>query len=74
MPLGNQSQTVHGGVTLDGQTCHMAAGKAKDRPFIIYLNKLKEQFGKAAIIVDNVAHRSSGRVRRYPEENDDFVD
>ncbi|MBI1658552.1 MAG: hypothetical protein IS632_07255 [Thaumarchaeota archaeon] len=52
----------------------MAAGKAKDRPFIIYLNKLKEQFGKAAIIVDNVAHRSSGRVRRYPEENDDFVD
>ena len=42
MPLGNQRQTVYGGVTLDVQTCHMAADKANDRSFIRYLNKLKK--------------------------------
>ena len=28
MPLGNQRQTIYGGITLDGQTCYMAANKA----------------------------------------------
>ena len=51
----------------------MAAGKANGRSFIKYLNKLKKQFGKAAIMVDNSAYRNSGCVRRYLEENDDFV-
>ncbi len=72
-PPGNQRQTIYGGITLDGQTCYMAADKANDRSFIRYLNKLKKQFGKAAMIVDNTAYHSSGRVRRYLEENDDFV-
>ena len=72
-PPGSQRQTVYGGVTLDGQTCYMAAGKANDRSFIRYLNKLKKQFGKTAMIVDNVAYHNSGRVRRYLEENDDLV-
>ena len=73
MPLSSQRQTVYGGVTLDGQTCYMVAGKANDRSFIRYLNKLKKQFGKTAMIVDNVAYHNFGRVRRYLEENDDFV-
>ena len=51
----------------------MTAGKANDRSFIRYLNKRKKQFGKTAMIVDNVAYHNSGRVRRYFEENDDFV-
>ena len=33
MPLGNQRQTVYGGVTPDGQTCYMAANRANDRSF-----------------------------------------
>ena len=37
MPLGNQRRTVYGGVTLDGQTCYMAADKDNDRLFIRYL-------------------------------------
>ena len=72
-PPGNQRQTVYGGVTLDGQTCYMAADKANDRSFIRYLNKLKKQFGKTAMIVDNAAYHNSGRVRRYLEKNDDFI-
>ena len=50
----------------------MAAGKANDRSFIRYLNKLKKRFGKTAMIADNVAYHNSWRVRRYLEENDDF--
>ena len=72
-PPGSQRQTIYGGITLDGQTCYMAADKANDRSFIRYLNKLKKQFGKAAMIVDNAAYHNSGRVRRYLEKNDDFV-
>ena len=63
MPLSSRRQTIYGGITLDGQTCYMAADKANDRSFIRYLNKLKKQFGKAAIIVDNAAYHISGRVR-----------
>lgn len=73
MSLGNQRQTVYDSVTLDGQTCCMATNKANDRSFIRYLTKLKKQFGKTAMIVDNVTYHNSGRVRRYLEENDDFV-
>ena len=73
MPPGNRRQTVYGGVTLDGQTCCMAADKANGRSFITYLDKLKKQFGKAAMIVDNAAHHNSGRVRRDLEKNDGFV-
>ena len=72
-PPGSQRQTVYGGITLDGQTCYMAADRANDRSFIRYLNKLKKQFGKTAMIVDNAAYHSSGRIRRYLEKNDDFV-
>ena len=72
-PPGSQRQTIYCGITLDGQTCYMAAGKPNDRSFIRYLNKLKKQFGKAAIIVDNAAYHNSGRVRQYLKENDDFV-
>ena len=73
MPLSSPRQTIYGGVTLDSQTCYMAAGKANDGSFIRYLNKLKKQFGKTAMIADNVAYHNSGRVRRYLEESDDFV-
>ena len=74
MPLGNQRQTVYGGITLDGQTCYMPAGRANDRSFIRYLNKLKKRFGKVAVVVvDNAAYHDSGRVRRYLSKNDDFV-
>ncbi len=40
-PLGNQRQTIYGGITLDGQTCYMAASKANDGSFVRYLNKTK---------------------------------
>ena len=70
---GSRRQTVYGGIILDGQTCYMAADKANDRSFIRYLNKLKKQFDKAAMIVDNAAYHNSGSVRRYIEENSDFV-
>ena len=73
MPLGNQRQTVYGGITLDGQTCYMAASKADNKSFIRYLDKLRRHFGKVAVVVDNAAYHSSGRVRRYLEENGDFV-
>ena len=72
-PLGNQRQTVYGGVTLNGETCYMAAGKANARSFVRYLDKLRHRFGRAAVIVDNAAYHGSGRVRRYLEENEDFV-
>ena len=42
MLLSSRRQTIYGGVMLDGQTCYMAAGKANDRSFIRYLNKLKK--------------------------------
>ena len=73
MPLDNQRQTVYGGVTLDGQTCYMAADKANDRSFIRYLDKLQRRFGKVAVVADNAAYHNSRRVRRYLERNDDFV-
>ena len=72
-PPGNQRQTVYGGVTLDGQTCYMAADKANDRSFIRYLDKLQRRFGKVAVVADNAAYHNSGRVRRHLERNDDFV-
>ena len=69
-----ERQTVYGGITLDGQTCYMPAGRANDRSFIRYLNKLKKRFGKVAVVVvDNAAYHDSGRVRRYLSKNDDFV-
>lgn len=68
-PPGNQRQTIYGSVTLDGQTCFMAAKKANDRPFIRYLDKLQRRFGKPTVIVDNAVHRNSRRVRRYLERN-----
>jgi transposase len=71
--LGNQRQTVYGGVTLNGETCYMAAGKANARSFVRHLDKLRHRFGRAAVIVDNAAYHDSGRVRRYLEENKDFV-
>ena len=73
MPLGNQRQTVYGGVTLDGQTCYMAADRANDRSFIRYLDKLQRHFGKIAVVADNAAYHNSGRVRRHLEKNDNFV-
>lgn len=73
MPLGNQRPTVYGGITLDEQTCYMAADKANGRSFIRYLDKLQRRFGKVAAVADNAAYHSSRRVRRYREENDDFV-
>lgn len=36
---GNQRQTIYGGVTLDGQTCFVAAKKANDRSFIRYIGQ-----------------------------------
>ena len=51
MPLRNQRQTIYGGITLDGQTCYMAADKANDRSFIRYMDKLKKRFGKTAIMI-----------------------
>ena len=71
-PLGNQRQTIYGGITLDGETCYMTAGKANDRSFIKYLNKLRCRFGKV-VVVDNAAYHDSGRVRRYLEKSDDFI-
>ena len=72
-PLGNQRQTIYGGVTLYGQTCYMAASKANDRSFVRYLNKTKKRFGKVAIIVDNAAYHNSSRVKRYLKKNSDFI-
>ena len=60
-------------MTLDGQTCLIAAKKVNCRLFIRYLDKLRCRFGKAAIIIDNAAYHNSGSVRRYLEENDNFV-
>ena len=40
MPLGNRRQTIYGSITLNGKTYYMASGKANDRPFIKYLDKL----------------------------------
>ena len=60
-------------MTLDGQTCFMAAKKANDRSFIRYLDKLQRRFGKSTVIVDNAVHHDSRRVRRYLERNDGFV-
>ena len=51
----------------------MAAGKANDRSFIRYPNKLKKQFGKVAVVVYNAAYHDSGRVRRYLKKKDDFA-
>ena len=73
MPLGNQRRTIHGGITLDGQTCRMAAGKANDKSFIRYLDKLNKQFGEVAVIVDNAAYHGSGRVRLHLKKSDDFA-
>ena len=73
MPRGSRRRTVYGGVTLDWQTCYMAAGRANDRSFIRYLDKLQRRFGKVAVVADNAAYHNSGRVRRYLEENDDFA-
>ncbi len=72
-PLGNQRQTIYGGITLDGQTCYMAASKANDRSFIRYLNKTKKRFGKVAVILDNAAYHNSNRVKRYLKKNNNFV-
>ncbi len=72
-PLGNQRQTIYGGITLDGQTCYMAASKANDRSFIRYLNKTKKRFGKVAVILDNAAYHNSSRVKRYLKKNSDFI-
>lgn len=72
-PLGNQRQTVYGGISLDGETCYMAANKANNKSFVRYLDKLRRHFGRVAVVVDNAAYHSSGRVRRYLEDNDDFV-
>ncbi len=73
MPLGNQRQTVYGGVTLDGETCYMAANRANDRSFIKYLDKLQQRFGKVAAVVDNAAYHNTKRVRQYLEKNGDSV-
>lgn len=51
----------------------MAAKKVNGGLFIRYLDKLRCRFGKTVIITDNAAHYNSGRVRRYLEENDNFV-
>ena len=64
MPLGNQRQTVYGGVTLGGQTCYMAANKANTGSFIRYLGKLRHKFGKVVVMVDNAAYHNSKRVVR----------
>ena len=66
-------QTIYGGITLDGQTCYMAANKANDGSFIRYLNKVKKRFGKVAVIVHNAAYHNSGRVKRYLKKNNNFV-
>ena len=58
---------------LYGQTCYMAASKANDRSFIMYLNTTKKRFGKVAVILDNAAYHNSSRVKRYLKKNNDFV-
>ena len=73
MPLGNQRQTIYGGISLDGATCYMAANRANDRSFIKYLDKLRRCFGKVAMILDNAAYHNTKRVRRYLEKNGDSV-
>ena len=73
MPLGNQRQTVYGGITLDGETCYMAANRANDRSFIKYLDKLRRRFVKVAVILDNAAYHNTKRVRQYLEKNGDSV-
>ena len=72
MPLGNRRQTIYGGATLDGEACYMTFGKANDRSFIRYLDKLRHRLGKAAVL-DIAAYHNLGRVRRYPEKNDDSI-
>ena len=72
-PLGNQRQTVYGGISLDGATCYMAANRANDRSFLKYLDKLRRRFGKVAAILDNAAYHNTKRVRRYLEKNVDSV-
>ena len=71
--LGNQRQTIYGGITLDGETCYMTASKANDRSFIRYMDKLRHHFGKVAVVVDNAAYHNSGRVRRYLKKNNNIV-
>ncbi|MCE2509089.1 MAG: transposase [Nitrosopumilaceae archaeon] len=72
MPPGNQRQTTYGGVTLDRQTCYMAAGRANDGTFTS-LDKMRRRFGKVAVIADNAAYHDFGRVQRYLKKNNDFV-
>ena len=69
MPLGRQRQTIYGGISLDGATCYMAAGKANDKSFVKYLDKLRRRFGKVVAILDNAAYHNTKRVRRYLEKN-----
>lgn len=73
MPLGNQHKTIYGGIILDGETCYMASGRANDRSFIKYLDKMRRRFGKVAVVVDNAAYHNSRRARRYLVKSDDFI-
>ena len=74
MPLGNQRQTVYGGVTPDGEMCYMAANMVSDRSFIKYPDKLQQRFGKVGVVVvDNAAYHNTKHGRRYLEKNGDSV-
>lgn len=72
-PLGSRRRTIHGGVTLDGETRYISSGKADDRSFIRYLSKPRHRFGKAAVVVDNAAYHNLGLVRSHPERSDDSI-
>ena len=69
MPLGNQRQTVYGDVTLDRQTCYMAAGKANDRSFTRYPDNLQRRFGRVAAVTYNAAYHNAvegGGIGEHP--------
>lgn len=66
-------QTVYGGVTLNVQSCFMAAKKADNRPFIMYTDKPRCRFVKVAGIADNAAYHHSRRVRLHLEGDGSLV-
>ena len=66
-------QAGYGGVTLNVQSCFMAAKKADSRPFTMYPDKPRCRFGKVAGIAGNAAYHRSRRVRLHLEGNGSLV-
>ena len=60
-------------MTLDVQSCFMAAKKADNGPFIMYPDKPRCHFVRVAGIADNAAYHHSRRVRLHLEGDGSLV-